>query len=219
MSRAPLFPGFGWQRLSHKVSLWSIETKICTISCSLTMLTMRRTGAGYRQSRRHRQGVVDCFSPLQADQSLLNDYFKGRWHRLPHYYNMMKRCSSLRLAQQALTLSNEGASSTDRICGKQKRLKSSITLVTAIKPGWFHVYTLISFFWRRKTLANSWGEKYERLWGQFCIWATFCAVVEGLPRTVPISRTQLFKCMPVPFGLRLLLLFLFLLLLLFGLSK
>jgi len=27
-----------------------------------------------------------------ADQSLLNDYFKGRWHRLPHYYNMMKRC-------------------------------------------------------------------------------------------------------------------------------
>lgn len=28
-----------------------------------------------------------------ADQSLLNDFFKGgKWNQVPHYYNMMKRC-------------------------------------------------------------------------------------------------------------------------------
>lgn len=30
---------------------------------------------------------------MQADQSLLNDFFKGgKWNQVPHYYNMMKRC-------------------------------------------------------------------------------------------------------------------------------
>lgn len=41
-------------------------------------------------------GLIECShrSPcVQADQSLLNDFFKGgKWNQLPRYYNMMKRC-------------------------------------------------------------------------------------------------------------------------------